>query len=365
MQNPPKRLLDQVRDTIRLKHYSYRTEETYVQWIRRYILFHNKRHPKEMGVPEIEQFLTHLAVEGNIAAATRNQALNAILFLYRQVLLQELDSRINAIRAKRPQHLPVVLSSEEALAIIRHTTGIHQLMLQLLYGSGLRLRECMQLRIKDIDFAQSQLVIRSGKGDKDRVTLLPQIIVEPLQIHIKQVRLIHQQDLDLGYGETLLPFAFARKDSNAPRQWVWQYVFPASARSRDPRSESIIRHYIHESGLQKALKASVHLAKISKRVSCHTFRHSFATHLLQNGYDIRTIQELLGHKDVKTTMIYTHVLNRGGRGVVSPLDKLWVRSPPVQAKLSTKNTLGMSKIHRYAELQWVLVADVIVSMNMI
>jgi integron integrase len=321
MQQPPKKLLDRVRDAIRLKHYSYRTEETYVQWIRRYILFHNKRHPQEMGVPEIEEFLTHLAVEGNVAAATQNQALNSLVFLYRHVLQQELDARINAIRAKRPQRLPVVLSPEESLAIIQQTTGVFRIMLQMLYGSGLRLRECMQLRVKDIDFAQSQLIIRSGKGDKDRVTLLPQAIIEPLKIHLQQVQQIHQQDLSLGYGATILPFAFDRKDPNAARQWVWQYVFPASVRSQDPRSSNIIRHHMHESSLQKVLKQAVRSANIPKRVSCHTFRHSFATHLLQNGYDIRTIQELLGHKDVKTTMIYTHVLNRGGRGVISPLDQ--------------------------------------------
>jgi len=321
MQNLPKKLLDQVRDAIRLKHYSYRTEETYVQWIVRYILFHNKRHPKDMGVPEIEEFLTHLAVEGNVAAATQNQALNAILFLYRQVLQRELDDRINAIRAKRPQQIPVVLSPDEAFAIIQQTTGVHKLMLQLLYGSGLRLRECMQLRIKDIDFAQSQLVIRCGKGEKDRVTLLPQSLIEPLQIHIEQVRFIHQKDLELGYGATILPFAFDHKDPNASRQWVWQYVFPASTRSQDPRDGGFVRHHLHESGLQKAVKVAVRLANITKRVSCHTFRHSFATHLLQNGYDIRIIQELLGHKNVKTTMIYTHLVNPGGRGVVSPLDR--------------------------------------------
>jgi integron integrase len=320
MQQPPKKLLDRVRDTIRLKHYSYRTEETYVQWIRRYILFHNKRHPQEMGVPEIESFLTHLAVAENVTASTQNQALNAIVFLYRHVLQQELDERINAIRAKRSQHLPVVLSPEETFAIIQQTTGVYKIMLQLLYGSGLRLRECMQLRIKDIDFAQSQLIIRSGKGNKDRVTLLPQAVIEPLQIHLQQVRQTHQQDLASGYGATILPFAFDRKAPNAPRQWVWQYVFPASTRSQDPRSGKIIRHHLHESGLQKVLKQAVRSTNIQKRVSCHTFRHSFATHLLQNGYDIRTIQELLGHKDVKTTMIYTHVLNRGGRGVVSPMD---------------------------------------------
>jgi integron integrase len=321
MQTPPRKLLDQVRDVIRLKHYSYRTEETYVQWIRRYILFHNKRHPKDMGVPEIEAFLTHLAVVGQVAANTQNQALNAIVFLYRHVLQQDLGSRIDAIRAKRPQYLPVVLTPEEAHAIIQNTTGVHRLLLQLLYGSGLRLNESLDLRIKDIDFTQSQLIIRSGKGGKDRLTMLPQSIVAPLKIHLQQVQLLHQQDLEQGYGATVLPFAFDRKHPTAPHQWVWQYAFPSSTRCKDPRSGKIVRYHLHESGLQKALKQAVRQAQIPKRISCHTFRHSFATHLLQNGYDIRTVQELLGHKDVKTTMIYTHVLNRGGRAVLSPLDR--------------------------------------------
>lgn len=227
-QNPPKKLLDQVRDAIRLKHYSYRTEESYVQWIRRYILFHNKRHPNEMGTPEIEAFLTHLAIDQQVAAATQNQALNAILFLYRHVLQQELDSRIDAIRAKRPIRLPVVLSPEEARAIIQQTSGVYRLLLQLLYGSGLRLRECLELRIKDIDFAQNQLMVRSGKGGKDRITLFPKSTIEPLRIHLQQVKLIHQQDLELGYGSTVLPFAFDRKSPSADKQWTWQYAFPSS-----------------------------------------------------------------------------------------------------------------------------------------
>jgi integron integrase len=321
MQHPPRKLLDQVRDAIRLKHYSYRTEETYVQWIRRFILFHNKRHPNEMGVPEIEAFLTHLAIAGNVTANTQNQALNAILFLYRQVLKQELDSRIDAIRAKRPSRLPVVLSPEEACAIIQNTTGVYRLLLQLLYGSGLRLTECLELRIKDIDFAQSQILIRSGKGGKDRITLLPQTTIAPLRLQLQQAQQLHQQDLEQGYGATVLPFAYDRKQPNVDRQWIWQYVFPSSTRCKDPRSGKIVRYHLHESSLQKAVKQAVRQTQIPKRVSCHTFRHSFATHLLQNGYDIRTVQELLGHKDVKTTMIYTHVLNRGGRGVVSPLDR--------------------------------------------
>jgi integron integrase len=320
MQNPPKKLLDQVREAIRLKHYSYRTEETYVQWIRRYILFHQKRHPNEMGTPEIEAFLTHLAIEGQVSASTQNQALNALLFLYRHVLQKELDRRIDAIRAKRPVRLPVVLSPEEARAIIQNTSGVYRLLLQLLYGSGLRLRECLELRIKDLDFAQHQLIVRSGKGGKDRITLLPKGVIAPLQIHLQQVKLLHQQDLELGYGSTNLPFAFDRKSPNADRQWIWQYAFPSATRCRDPRSGKMIRYHLHESGLQKALKQGVRVTRIPKHITCHTFRHSFATHLLQNGYDIRTVQELLGHKDVKTTMIYTHVLNRGGRGVISPLD---------------------------------------------
>ncbi len=321
MQHPPRKLLDQVRDAIRLKHYSYRTEETYVQWIRRFILFHSKRHPAEMGTPEIEAFLTHLAIEGQVTASTQNQALNALLFLYRHVLKQELDSRVDAIRAKRPSRLPVVLSPEEALAIIQATSGVYRLLLQLLYGSGLRLRECLSLRVKDIDFAQSQLMVRCGKGGKDRLTLLPQSTIAPLRLQLQQAQIIHQQDLEQGYGATLLPNAGDRKHPNADRQWIWQYAFPSSTRCKDPRSGKIVRYHRHESGLQKAVKQSVRATKITKRVSCHTFRHSFATNLLQNGYDIRTVQELLGHTDVKTTMIYTHVLNRGGRGVVSPLDR--------------------------------------------
>ncbi|WP_204138786.1 integron integrase [Halomicronema sp. CCY15110] len=317
----PKKLLDQVRDAVRLKHYSYRTEQTYVQWIRRFILFHNKRHPQEMGVPEIEAFLTHLAVQEHVAASTQNQALSALLFLYRHVLQLPLDERIDAIRAKSSRKLPTVLTSEEVRAVIQHMSGVHRLIVQLLYGSGLRLREAMQLRIKDLDFPQSQIVVRDAKGQESRLTMLPNSVQMPLKEHLQQVKHTHQQDLNLGYGAVTLPFALARKYPNANRQWVWQFVFPASTRCKDPRSGAIVRFHLHESGLQKAVKRAVRQAGIQKRVGCHTFRHSFATHLLENGYDIRTIQELLGHKDVKTTMIYTHVLNRGGRGVRSPLDR--------------------------------------------
>ncbi|MDC0835205.1 integron integrase [Geitlerinema sp. CS-897] len=321
MQPHPKKLLDRVRDAIRVKHYSYRTEQTYVQWIRRYILFHNKRHLNEMGVPEVEAFLTHLAVQNGVAAATQNQALSAILFLYKEILGRPLEG-VDAIRAKRSRRLPTVLTVEEARLVIHQMSGVHRLIVQLLYGSGLRLREAMQLRIKDLDFTQHQIVVQDTKGRQSRVTMLPTSIVEPLQEHLQMVKRLHQQDLEQGYGAVTLPFALARKYPNANRQWIWQFVFPSSTRCRNPRSGVIIRYHLHESGLQKAVKQAVRSAGLQKRVSCHTFRHSFATHLLQNGYDIRTVQELLGHKDVKTTMIYTHVLNRCGRCVRSPLDGL-------------------------------------------
>jgi integron integrase len=319
---PKKKLLDQVRDALRLKHYSYRTEETYVQWIRRYILFHQKRHPNEMGVPEIEAFLTHLATVENVAASTQNQAFSALLFLYRHVLQISLDERIDALRARQSRYLPTVLTPEEARAIIQQMSGVYQLLAILLYGSGLRLREALQLRVKDIDFAQHQLVIRNAKGGESRVTMLPDRAIPPLQHQLERTKKLHQEDLNQGYGATLLPFALTQKYRNAARDWVWQYAFPAATRCQDPRTGQVVRYHLHESGLQKALKQAVRTTGIQKRVSCHTFRHSFATHLLQNGYDIRTVQELLGHKDVKTTMIYTHVLNRGGRAVVSPLDGL-------------------------------------------
>lgn len=320
MDNPPKKLLDQVKDQIRLKHYSYRTEETYIQWIRRYILFHKKRHPKDMGVPEIEAFLNHLAVEENVTASTQNQALSALLFLYQQVLRQDLDQRIDAIRAKKSHYLPTVLTPEEVRAILTQLSGVHRLIVQILYGSGLRQTECLELRVKDLDFAQQQIIVRSGKGNKDRVTPMPQKLIEPLQEHLRIVRRTHQEDLDRGDGRVPLPFALAKKYPNAEREWGWQFVFPAIGMKKDDHTPFAYRHPLHESGLQKALKQAVRATGIQKRVSCHTFRHSFATHLLQNGYDIRTIQDLLGHKDVKTTMMYTHVLNRGGRGVRSPLD---------------------------------------------
>jgi len=301
----PRKLLEQISDALRVKHYSYQTEKSYLLWIRRFILFHNKRHPKEMGGEEINAFLTHLAVEGKVAASTQNQALSALLFLYREVLHLELDLDLDAVRAKRSRYLPTVLTPEEVKAIIVHLSGIHRLVVQVLYGSGLRLAEAQQLRVKDVDFNQRQLVIRNSKGMESRLTMLPETLVEPLQEHLLWAKRQHQQDLEQGYGSVYLPFALERKYPNAEREWSWQYVFPAERLSQDPRTGITRRHHLHESGLQRAIKQAVQKTGIPKRVSCHT---------------IRTVQELLGHKDVKTTMIYTHVLNKGGRGVRSPLD---------------------------------------------
>ena len=273
-----------------------------------------------MGGREIEEFLTHLAVEENVAASTQNQALNAILFLYKEVLKQELNLQVDAVRAKRSKYLPTVLTKEEVLAIINNLSGFYQLVVKLLYGSGLRQTECLQLRVKDLDFAQKQVIVRDSKGMKSRVTMLPTSLIEELQFHLQIIKRLHQQDLEKGYGSVYLPYALERKYKNASWEWNWQFAFPSDRISTDPRSGMIRRYHLHESGLQKALKQAVRMAGITKQVSCHTFRHSFATQLLQDGYDIRTVQELLGHKDVKTTMIYTHVLNRGGHGVRSPLD---------------------------------------------
>jgi integron integrase len=316
---PPRKLLDQVRDVLRLKHYAYSTEESYVQWIRRYILFHQKRHPKEMGSSEITVFLTHLAVEGQVAASTQNQALCALLFLYKEVLKQDIGF-VDVTWARKPKQLPTVMTKQEVRDVLCQLSGIYQLFARLLYGSGMRLNEGLRLRVKDLDFAQHIVVVRDAKGCESRVTILPESLIEDLQAHLLTVKRLHNEDLARGNGAVYLPYALERKYPNVNRQWIWQYVFPSGNFSRDPRSQIVRRHHLHESGLQKGLKQAVQLAKINKRVTSHTFRHSFATHLLQNGYDIRTVQELLGHKDVKTTMIYTHVLNRGGRGVRSPLD---------------------------------------------
>jgi integron integrase len=320
MQDRPKKLLDQVRDLIRLKHYSIRTEKSYVSWIKRFIIYHNKRHPEDMREKEIEKFLTHLAVDLNVASSTQNQAFNALLFLYREVLNIDLKNTINAVRAKKPQRVPTVMTKSEALKVIGAMDGIQKLMTMLIYGSGLRQMECIRLRVKDIDFAMNQIVVRDGKGAKDRVTVLPKNVKSDLNAHLEKVKLLHKDDLSKGYGRVYLPNALERKYKSANREWGWQYVFPSKSLSKDPRTGIIRRHHIHESTLHKAVKISVRLARINKQVSCHTFRHSFATHLLEDGYDIRTVQELLGHKDINTTMIYTHVLRKGGKAVRSPLD---------------------------------------------
>lgn len=319
-ENPPK-LLDQVRGVIRMMHYSLSTEKTYVHWIKRFILFHDKRHPKEMGEIEVSRFLTHLAVEGKVSASTQNQALSALLFLYRKVLKKEFGWLDDVERAKRSRRLPVVFTKAEVMDLLSRLDGTKWLMANLLYGSGLRLMECVRLRVKDLDFDYNQIIVREGKGHKDRVTVLPHSLKEPLERHLEKVKLIHEKDLNLGFGSVYLPFALAKKYPNADREWCWQFCFPGSKISRDPRTGIRRRHHVVESQLQRAVKAAIRSAGIAKNGSCHSFRHSFATHLLQDGYDIRTVQELLGHKDVKTTMIYTHVLNQGGKGVRSPLDR--------------------------------------------
>ena len=316
-----KKLLDQLADQIRLKQYSPRTQKTYISWVREYILFQNKRHPKEMGIPEIKQFITHLTSDKNLSASTQNQALSAVLFLYRHVLKINLDETdLNLLRPQKGNTVPVVLSKEEAKLIISKMTGVYKIIAQIMYGSGLRIMETMRLRVKDIDFENHQIIVRDGKGGNDRPTMLPELVIKPLQNHLQQVKLIHEKDLADGFGTVYLPFALDRKYPNAKKEWIWQYVFPATTRFKDTETGIIGRHHLHETAVQKAVKEATTLAKVNKRVSPHTFRHSFATHLLQSGYDIRTIQELLGHKDLKTTMIYTHVLQRGGLAVKSPLD---------------------------------------------
>jgi integron integrase len=318
---PKLRLLDEVRRRLRVKHYSLRTETVYVGWIKRFIIANGKRHPREMGVLEVEQFLSTLAVEGQVAASTQNQALSALLFLYREVLQQELPWMDEIQRAKRPKRLPTVLSREEVAALLDQMSGVTWLMASLLYGSGLRLMECLRLRIQDVDFVRCEVTVRQGKGGKDRRTMLPKMLIEPLQSQLAEAKRIHARDLAAGFGEVWLPDALARKYRNAAREWAWQYVFPATTRSTDPRTGITRRHQLDESVLQRADKNAARRAGNAKPATCHTLRHSFATHLLEEGYDIRTIQELLGHKDVSTTQIYTHVLNRGGRGVFSPLDR--------------------------------------------
>jgi len=318
----PPRLLDQVRDVIRRRHYSYRTEQSYVQWIKRFIWFSGKRHPREMGEAEVTAFLSHLASERDVAASTQNQALSALLFLYGQVLGIELPWMKGIVHAKRPVRVPVVLTRDEVRALLARLEGAKWLMAALLYGSGLRLRECLKLRVKDVDFGYRQITVRDGKGAKDRVTMLPAELAEPLRSHLARAKALHERDLAAGYGEVELPAALERKYPNAVREWGWQYVFPSRKLSADPRSGAIRRHHVYDDVLPRAISQAAREAGIAKPVGSHTLRHSFATHLLEGGYDIRTVQELLGHADVSTTMIYTHVLNKGGKGVASPLDRL-------------------------------------------
>src|SRR5215813_10399115 len=317
---PERKLLDQVSDVARLKHLSLRTEQTYRNWIKRFIFFHGKRHPRELDATAVRAFLTHLAVNDHVAAATQNQAFNALLFLYKQVLQIDFPRIDNVERAQRSRRLPVVFTKDEARAVISQMKGARRLIAGLLYGSGLRIMEAVRLRVKDIDFTCDAIMVRDAKGEKQRITILPQALKPRLRAQVEAVRKLHQLDLQRGYGEVYLPYALARKYPNAARDFIWQYVFPTEKFSRDPRSGKMRRHHVNEQNVQRSVKAALQTAGITKNGSCHSFRHSFATHLLENGYDIRTVQELLGHKDVRTTMIYTHVLNKGGRGVQSPLD---------------------------------------------
>lgn len=321
MPSRPARLLDRVRALLRTRHYALRTEQAYTDWIRRYILFHHKRHPELMGQSEIETFLTYLAVDRDLAASTQNQALSAILFLYREVLGKEdVHPSPDSLWARKPKRLPTVLSPAEARRLLAHTAPAHRLFVRLLYGSGLRIMEGLRLRIKDLDFDLKQITVRNAKGDNDRTTVLPESLLTDLRARLHVVRLIHAQDLAQGHGAVLLPHALARKYPSAARDWIWQYVFPAATLSHDPRSGMFRRHHVDPGVVQRAVRDAARQAGIDKHVTPHTLRHCFATHLLSNGYDIRTVQELLGHKDVKTTMIYTHVLQRGGLAVRSPLD---------------------------------------------
>jgi len=325
-QSQPPKLLDQMRTTIRLRGMSYSTEQTYSDWAKRFILFHNKRHPKDMGAEEIRAFLAYLVTERNVAPSTQNQALHSILFLYREVLQIELPMIGDLQPAKKPAKLPVVFTREEVQRILAQMEGGKLLMASLLYGTGMRLTELLRLRVKDIDFQSNQITIREGKGSKDRVTMLPLSLKEALREHLLKVKQSHETDLQEGFGNVGLPFALSKKYPQTEKEWKWQYAFPAPKHSIDPRSGIERRHHLDQSVLQKAMKEAMRKAAITKHGSCHTLRHSFATHLLESGYDIRTVQELLGHEDVSTTMIYTHVLNRGGLGVRSPLDSSFARA---------------------------------------
>lgn len=321
--NPSLKLMDQVREVLRYHHYAYRTEQTYCQWILRYIYhFGGKTHPNVLGARDVETFLSHLATEGKVSASTQRQALNALVFLYRDVIDKPLVGEIAPIRSKRQQRPPTVLTQAEVQRVFAHMTGKHLLMAKLLYGGGLRLMECIRLRVQDVDFGQGLIFVRGGKGGKDRTTILPKNLQEELQTHIQQVKVLHHKDFEEGFGEVYVPEALARKYPKAARESGWQWVFPAKERSLDPRSGREMRHHVLESGLQKAVKRAAELAGIDKKVGCHTLRHSFATHMLENGVNIRVLQELLGHADVKTTEIYTHVMARDLRQLQSPLDRL-------------------------------------------
>ena len=314
------KLLDMVTQVIRTKHFSIRTEEAYTGWIKRYILFHNKRHPRDMGENEVSSFLSSLATQNKVSPSTQNQALSAIVFLYKNVIKKDLGMFTNIEKAKRPKRLPIVFSKMEAQKILSKLHEEKWIMVSLLYGAGLRLMDCLRLRVKDIDFDYKQITVRNGKGNKDRVTILPETVINPLEKHLLNVKELHNNDLKQGYGSVYIPHALSRKYPHADKELGWQYVFPAKNRSIDPRTDIVRRHHFSEASLHKTVKQAIKDAGIIKPGSCHTFRHSFATHLLENGYDIRTVQELLGHSDVSTTMIYTHVLNKGGHGVKSPLD---------------------------------------------
>ncbi len=317
-----KKLMEEVQNTLRLHHYSYRTEETYIQWIRRFILFHGKRHPRETGAAEIQEFLSDLAVRGRVSASTQNQALSAILFLYQKVLQIDLSWMDDIVRAKRSVRIPVVLTRDEVSRVLNAMSGKHWLMASILYGSGLRLVECQRLRVQDIDFEYLQLTIRDGKGSKDRRTMLSERLVPHIEQHLRRVRGVYERDLKKGLPGVSLPYAIDRKYREAAKEWKWQYVFSSSRYAYIQSNMSRRRHHAHSSSLSRAVKVAVREADITKRATCHTFRHSFATHLLENGYDIRTVQELLGHANVRTTMVYTHVIKRGGRAVRSPLDAI-------------------------------------------
>ena len=319
------RLLEQVRARIRFKHYSIRTEQAYVDWIKRFIRHYGKQHPKDMGADEVRMFLTHLAVAGRVAASTQNQAKSALLFLYKEVLGVELPWLDKVEAAKAPKRLPVVLTRDEVMAMLSRLEGRHNLIARLLYGTGMRIMEVLRLRVKDVEFERSEILVRDGKGAKDRVTMLPASVAQVLREHLERVRELHRQDLAAGHGDVYLPYALDRKYPAAGREWMWQYVFPSANLSVDPRSGLVRRHHVQDQTVQRAIRQAVRDAGINKPATPHTLRHSFATHLLESGYDIRTVQELLGHSDVSTTMIYTHVLNRGGRGVASPLDRIAAR----------------------------------------